>query len=776
MTNLVDEGKNTPDEVLVSETIRNLKIFNSLRSSSELQGTLKTILEHLDDLVSCDACVLLLLEENTLFVAASKGFQDTEQIEQLGFDLKEQPQLAQTLATAMPVVRRSGMMTSIFKIGSMFPEEGTCLSAPLVHKGRPLGSLLLFKKGTDGLTEKDARSTIAFANQAALAIENARLYTETRQRAAQLELASYVGQRIISILDPDELLSEVVRLIQNKLGYYHVHIFLVERDSNEIVLQELSGEVDEQLRRQGLRLKIGEQGITGWVAESRKPLLCNDVSQEPRYHPHELLSRTRSEVAVAMRVGDTVVGVLDVQSEQINAFQDDDVTTFQILADQIAIAIENARLFQETRRQVEFLSALHKISLEITSQLETELVLDSILKQVSRVLKVQGSVLWSYDPQKGVVRKIAGHKDAGHYVSPATIDVELKVGEGVPGQVIATQGPVFVNDYRSWQKRSPKIKGDPFNSVLGAPLCWQDQVIGALVVLDERDRRPFTKEDAQSLTLFADLASIALKNSEFYAATREAGVQLEQKVLQRTEELYQAEQALAKKAEQLRRLLRVTVNVQEEERTRIALDLHDGSNQLITGVLYEIQAAQQSIRGSRFEQALQKLETTKQLLRMIEAENRRIISGLHPPLLDSEGLVAALRWHTDTFQEQYGINCTFRISGVPTRLSPEIEMAIYRIAQESLNNVAEHARASNVHVQIEYRPTRLQLAISDDGIGFDPESEGVASANRMGVIGMRERAESIGGFLKVKSNPGQGTRISVKVPLQFKNRPERTPA
>lgn len=769
MYRLVDEVRNTQEEALDSEAVRNSTIFNDLRFSSELQGTLQTILEHLDHLVSCDASVLLLLKDHTLYVAASKGFPAMVPVERIGFDLQEQPQLKQLIAKGIPAVTRSEMMASIFNHRSMLTDEGTCLYAPLVHQGRPIGLLVLYSKRRDGLTEKDLPSSMAFANEAALAIENARLYAETRQRAVQLEVASRVSQKVIAILDLDELLSEVVRLIQNKFGYYHVDLFLVDGHSNEIVLQELSGEVDEPLRKQGLRLKIGQQGITGWVAGSGKPLLCNDVSQEPRYHRSELLPKTRSEVALPMRVAGTIVGVLDVQSEHLDAFQDDDLIAFQILADQIAIAIENAHLFQETRRQIAFLSALHDISLEISSQLETGRVLDSILKQATRFLKVQGSTFGIYDRQKNVVRNMAGHN-----VPPGNIGVELAVGEGVAGQVIATGGPVFVNDYLSWPKRSHKFPDSPFNAALGVPLRWQDQVIGTLVVLDERDRRPFTQHDAQLLALFADLASIALKNSELYGAVRQASQQLEQKIRQRTKELSEAKRSLAKQAEQLRRLLRVTVSVQEEERHRIALDLHDGSNQLITGVLFEIQAAQQGIRDKRFEQSLEKLETAKGLLRTIEAENRRIIAGLRPPVLDSEGLVAALRWYIENFQEQYGINCLLRISGEPSQLSPEVETATYRIVQESLNNVAEHAQARNVHVLVEFRPERLHLVLSDDGVGFDPQSERVILANRMGLIGMRERAESIGGRLNAQSKPGRGTRISLKVPLQVDRRPERT--
>jgi signal transduction histidine kinase len=583
---------------------------------------------------------------------------------------------------------------------------------------------------------------------------------EIQRRATQLEVASQVAQKVVSILDLDSLLAEIVRLIRLKFGYYHTHIFLVDESTNEIVLQEVSGEEDASLKRQGLRLKIGEQGICGWAADSGSMLVCNDVSQESRYHPHELLPKTRSELAIPLRVGKKVIGVLDVQSEQLGAFQEDDSLMLQLLADQVAIAIRNAHLFRETRRQLETLRVLHDVSLEITSQLESERVLKIILKEAAQLLSAQASTISYYDSQKNVIHKIAA------FNVPMEIQgIDLEVGEGLAGQVVATGQPIFVNDYPSWSFSSRKFQDAPFNAVLGVPLRWHNQIIGALEVLDKQERRRFTDKDVQLLGLFGDLVSIVLKNAELYQALRQASEELEHKVAQRTEELTKAKQAIAEQAEQLRRLLRETVNVQEEERTRIARDLHDGSNQLITGTLYEIQAAEKSLRNDQFETGLEKLETAKGFLRMIEAENRKIIAGLRPPVLDAEGLVAALKWYTRYFQENFGLSCSIEIAGQPAPLSSEVEITLYRIVQEALNNTIQHAKAASVEIHFEFLPNELWVAIEDDGVGFDRETARRALDNHMGLIGINERAKSIGGRLQVNSVKGHGTRLDLWVAL-----------
>ncbi len=590
--------------------------------------------------------------------------------------------------------------------------------------------------------------------------ENASLYAKIRRRATQLEVASQVAQKVVSILDLDQLLAEIVRLIRLKFGYYHIHIFLVDEDSNEIVLQELSGEEYASLKQQGLRLKIGEQGICGWVAANGKPLVCNDVSQESRFHPHELLPKTKSELAIPMRFGEKIIGVLDVQSDELAAFGQDDSLTLQILADQVAIAIRNAHLFRETRRQLETLRALHDISLEITSQLESERVLEIILKQAAHLLSAEASTISIYDSQEDVIHKIAA------FNLPREIQgIDLSVGEGLAGQVVATGMPMFVNDYSSWAFSSQKFVNQPFNAILGVPLRWHNQIIGTLEVLDKRDKRAFADKDVQLLGLFGDLVSVVLKNAELYQALRQAREELESKVTQRTEELSNAKQALAEQAEQLRRLLRETVNVQEEERTRIARDLHDGSNQLITGTLYEIQAAEQSLRNDQFELGLEKLETARNFLRMIEVENRRIITGLRPPILDAEGLVAALKWHIEEFQENFGLRCFVEITGQPVQLSSEAEITIYRIVQEALNNTIQHAKASSVEIHLDFNQNELRVTIEDDGIGFNRKAARKAVDAHMGLIGINERTKSIGGRLQVSSLKGHGTRLELWVPM-----------
>jgi signal transduction histidine kinase len=759
----VVESRSVPTQAQIAQSpvpVQAIFVTASAPLPSDLSEPLQLILDQLPQLIDCDASAVLVISGEQPEVPVSLGLLGPSSNGRLRFDAPLAPEFDRLIQAGQPLVMRdasqAGPLAELARANGLHAS----ILAPMRYGGRAVGALLVFKQSPGAYGDRDARAAMAVANQLALAIENARLYAETRRRAQQLEAASEVSRRVTSILDMDPLLAQIAGLIHSKLRHDHTNLFLVEGRTNEIVLRECIGEADEALRRVGLRLQIGKEGIIGWVAAAGQPLLCNDVSQEPRYLPHELLNRTQSELAVPLRVGDVVVGVLDVQSNHRDAFHPDDLTALQVLADQVAIAIENAHLFQETRRQFETMRALHEISLTITTEMAADNALSAILKQAAHLLAAKAASLALLDVEAQVVRLTAIHNLPEWYCGTV-----LALGEGVAGHVVATGEALVVNDYQRSPRGAALFKAADLDAIVSVPLRWENQVFGALNVIDRSDRRPFNQEDVQLLRLFGDLASIALKNAELYAELRQAGEELERKVEKRTEQLAGARAELARKAEELQRLLAITVRVQEEERSRIARDLHDSSNQLLAGTLYELQAAQESIASQRPHVALQKLEIAKGLLRRIDAENRQIITGLRPPILDAQGLVPALKWQAEDFQRHQGVRCTVHVSGAVARLAPEAELAVFRIVQEALNNVAAHARAGYVRLRIEFLARQVRVKIHDDGVGFDPRLVRHESTRGMGLIGIQERAQSIGGEVRISSSPDQGTQVVLVAPL-----------
>lgn len=226
----------------------------------------------------------------------------------------------------------------------------------------------------------------------------------------------------------------------------------------------------------------------------------------------------------------------------------------------------------------------------------------------------------------------------------------------------------------------------------------------------------------------------------------------------------QAEQALLESRSQLRELSAYLQSVREEERTRIARELHDELGQSLTAIRLGLDVV---INRPDMEagSARQHLEKLQQLAASTIESVQRIAADLRPPILDELGLPAAIEWLVDTFAERSGIVCELHS---PTDLpldfpvrEREVCTAIFRILQEALTNVGRHSRATRVTISLQAQPGELHLHIADNGCGIDA---GVSRDGSLGLMGMRERALMLGGTLQIQSGPGEGTRIDVILP------------
>lgn len=211
----------------------------------------------------------------------------------------------------------------------------------------------------------------------------------------------------------------------------------------------------------------------------------------------------------------------------------------------------------------------------------------------------------------------------------------------------------------------------------------------------------------------------------------------------------------------LRQMSSHVLTAQEEERTRIARELHDDTAQALTSVLVRLRLLERSAEDKRLRTGLAELrELTVETLEGV----RRLAIDLRPPMLDDLGLEAAIQSHVQDFSRQRQINVNFTSSGLG-RLPPNVELVLYRIVQEALSNVAKHASASRVETRLSRKGRTLRLLVEDDGCGFDVEAAKGSRQSGLGLFGMEERLALIGGTLRVESSPGKGTRLSAEVPL-----------
>jgi serine phosphatase RsbU (regulator of sigma subunit)/putative methionine-R-sulfoxide reductase with GAF domain len=275
---------------------------------------------------------------------------------------------------------------------------------PLVAGNSVVGSMSIQHPEPNMYSEDDLHVLGIVANQAASAILNARLLETVQRRAEQLSAIAEVGYAITALLDLDDLLSTVVELIRTHFGYYHVQVFLVEDEAHRAVFRASSGfQLNRLWREQGRSQHFGE-GIIGWVAAMGQPVLANDISQEPRYIADDprLLPDTRSELAVPIIFEGNVLGVLDVQSQELENFDGEDLVVLTALANQVAVAVDGAWSYRAQQEEAWITTVLLQVAAVANWAEGLDDVLGAITRLVPMLTGVESCAVWLQDSELGV--------------------------------------------------------------------------------------------------------------------------------------------------------------------------------------------------------------------------------------------------------------------------------------------------------------------------------------------------------------------------------------
>ena len=339
---------------------------------------------------------------------------------------------------------------------------------------------------------------------------------------SRFRILTEISQQITSILDINELLTEVVRLIQRSFNYYHVGIGLVEKD--EVVYRVGAGELwdnpDFQFKPQ--RLKVGSEGITGWVAFTGKPVLTPDVARDPHYVWMQG-SLTRSELTVPITVEGKTIGVLDVQSQRLDDFESADVEFMQAIANQTGIAIENTRhvaevqrLLKETEQRASELSIINSVQQGLASKLDIQSIYDLVGNTFHTFFNAQVVVISAYDAQTDTVEHRYAIERGRRISWPGT-----HPPGGFRDEIIRTKKPFLVNTnvgQTASRFNQPTLQGtDTPRSWLGVPIMTGDVVTGILSVQNLDEESAFGESDVRLLQTFAASMSIALENARLFS-------------------------------------------------------------------------------------------------------------------------------------------------------------------------------------------------------------------------------------------------------------------
>ncbi len=299
----------------------------------------------------------------------------------------------------------------------------------------------------------------------------------------------------------------------------------------------------------------------------------------------------------------------------------------------------------------------------------------------------------------------------------------------------------FIPQFKGlWQTEKEKLV--VFNLEFLCPIKSRGKLIGILALGKKLSDTPYSQEDLEMIINMASQAGIMIENARMFDILRKQQIQVQQ-------------------------ILAQSVLAQEEERQRISIDLHDSVAQWLAGASYHAQTADALLSRSGSEEVRGELATVENTIDKSLKELRRVVIGLRPPALDELGLDHALRQSLEDLKSD-GLICKFSEVGTRTRLSSSVEIAIYRLVQEALSNIRKHAHATKVNLRLQFRKDTLLVEIRDNGKGFDLSQtlDSAIAVGHMGLLGMKQRAEMLGGDIKIRTGEGAGTTLILSLPIQ----------
>lgn len=616
-------------------------------------------------------------------------------------------------------------------------EDHAWLTAPMMVKDRLIGVLDIESRSHYAFTANDQRLLQTLADQTAVAIENARLHYEARHRVDELTTMNMISQAITSTLNLQQTLTVITDHAVRLLAAGAASVVLNDQAEGNLWFNAASGGNSEFVR--GKRLPVG-QGIVGWVIEHGEPALVTDVSEDPRFFAkfdQETGFITESVICAPLRTGAQTIGAIEVINKMVGSFTPEDLQLLTWLATPAATAIENARLYElerTARRQAEL---LREATATLTSTLDLDRVLNGILLHLEEVVACDNASVFLQDEEW---LQVVAERGVSRQETHALANRHYPTNNALYREISETRRPVILDNaqadarFEVWQK-PVKIHG-----WMGVPLMVQSEVIGCLT-LDSQRAGAYGSTEAELAQAFANQAAVAIQNARLFEEVRTG-------------------------RKRLQSLSRRLVEVQETERRHIARELHDEAGQSLSSLMVNLRLLERKVNDP--EAVLTGIVELKQMLNDVSENLHHLAINLRPASLDHLGLETTLRQHIEAFGRQNKLLTQFEAVGLEDkRLPPDVETNLYRVVQEALTNVVRHAQASQVDVLLERRGDQLVAIIEDNGVGFDAEKLG--QSGRLGLLGMRERAEMLHGNLMIESAPGSGTTIYVEVPYDYSN-------
>jgi two-component system NtrC family sensor kinase len=493
------------------------RITSAIRSSLDIHDVYQTFFSELKAIVEFDQASLALLDASgeNLTVQVLSG--------EAGDGLRVGAPLPLTdSAQGYTVIEEKALLRRDLREEQSFTPDGEALAAgllsdisvPLVFKTRGLGVLTLSSRKLNAYSDRDLEILCQVAGQLAAAIENARLFGELERRLDEVQALFTVGQSLVTTLNLDKVLSLIVDAALKTIPVAHKAVIHFLDETNGVLVPKAVSHHGQGVGSSA-KMRVGE-GVAGLAVVEKEAIYVSDTRADPRFVDSG--TAVKSLLVVPMILGETVIGILSVDSGEAEAFTQDDERLLVMLANQAAIAIENARLYGEAKRADE-LAALNRIATAMVSTFDLDQVFTLAMQGINETLRVEAGSLLLLDEAEGeLVRRMTlwGEKSVRG-------EMALSLGQGVAGWVVQEGEPLLVPDTRQ-ECRLPsttaQFLGVEAGSILCVPLVLREKTIGAIEVINKWGGK-FTEDDLTLLNSIAASVAIAIENARLYTEIKD---------------------------------------------------------------------------------------------------------------------------------------------------------------------------------------------------------------------------------------------------------------
>ncbi|MCB0209803.1 MAG: GAF domain-containing protein [Anaerolineae bacterium] len=474
---------------------------------------------------------------------------ELQNIEKLKFPVDETLPYQKTLLAGRPFVSTDVTDDNQFDQFVTFNKDlsiKSILQAPMIIRGETIGWIGADAvRGHRDFSQREIDLARAMADQIAISIQNRRLLRQTELRADRLKAVAMVGEAVTGLTELVDVLNQTVNLIRDRFGFYHVSIFLLDDAREWAVVRASTGEIGKIMVERPHKLGVGSNSIVGYCTQHAEPRIALDVGEDAIHFENPLLPNTRSEMALPLVLRGVVIGALDVQSVEPNAFSDEDVETLQIMTNQVTAAISNTRLFEQIQHRLSEQQQIYKIGTQLGSTLDLYEATNILTTKTAQMLNVAECVVSLVENGRTIYIISDYVQDESQFNSDQGERFDISEFASWK-KILTTQQAqswyIDAPDDGSWEFTYLKAHGG--TAMILVPILLRNQVIGMLEAYDHTPKRRFKQTEITLLESIALQAANAIQNARLFEQ-RDQLIEETRRTLDRTQTLYRISDDLA---------------------------------------------------------------------------------------------------------------------------------------------------------------------------------------------------------------------------------------